>query len=83
MQKVLVKNPLPVYPLLMQIQRQTATNVYSSIAFRLVCFKSKRTKDLNVFTAFVTEFSAVAVNINRKDAANILRRIRKEKQFIA
>jgi len=83
MQKVIVKNPLLVYPLLMQIQRQIVTNEYSSSAFRLCIFKGKYTKGKNIFTSWVTASSAVAVEINRKDAANILHRLRKEKSYLA
>jgi len=83
MQKVLAKNPLSVYPLLMQIERKTVTNEYSAAAFRLCVFKGKYTKGKNIFTSWVTASSAVAVDINRKDAANILIRIRKEKSYIA
>lgn len=83
MQKVLVKNPLVAYPLLMQIERNTITNKYSSSKFRLCVFKGKYTKGKNIFTSWVSDASAVAVDVNRKDAANILRRIRKEKTFQA
>lgn len=83
MQKVLAKNPFLVYPLLMQIERNTITNDYSSSKFRLCVFKGKYTKGTNIFTSWVSDASAVAVNVNRKDAANILRRIHKEKQFVA
>lgn len=83
MQKVLVKNPLSVYSLLMQIERKTTTNEYSSTAFRLCVFKGKYTKGKNIFTSWLTASSAVAVHVNRKDAANILRRIRAEKHFVS
>lgn len=83
MQKVLVKNPFLVYSLLMQIERNTTTNEYSSSKFRLCVFKGKYTKGKNIFTSWVSDASAVAVDVNRKDAANILRRIRKEKQLSA
>ena len=81
MQKVLVKNPLAVYPLLMQIERQTVTNEYISPAFRLCVFKGKYMKGNVIFTSWVTDASAVSVNINRKEATKVLRRIREEKAF--
>jgi len=67
----------------MQIERKITTNEYSSTAFRLCVFKGKHTKGKNIFTSWVTASSAVAVDINRKDAANILVRIRKEKSLLA
>ena len=83
MQKVLVKNPLAVYPLAMQIERKTTTNEYFSTVFRLYIFKGEYMKGNVIFTSWVTDASAVSVNINRKEAAKVLRRIRKEKSFRA
>ena len=67
----------------MQIERDIVTNHYTSTAFRLCVFKGKYTKGKNIFTSWVSDASAVAVDVNRKDAANILRRIRAEKDFRA
>ena len=67
----------------MQIERKTTTNEYSAATFRLCVFKGKYTKGKNIFTSWLTASSAIAVDVNRKDAANILRRIRAEKDFLA
>ena len=76
----LVRFPCYLVPA-MQIERKTTTNEYSAATFRLCVFKGEYTKGQNIFTSWLTASSAVAVHVNRKDAANILRRIRAEKRL--
>jgi hypothetical protein len=82
MQKVVAKKAESGYTLAMQIERQATNNQYSDRYFRLYTIKGQY-KGGSIFSSWVSDATVVAVDISRKDAAKILRRIRKEKQLSA
>lgn len=72
------------YSLLMQIKRDSTYNSYQTKHFRLSTVKGKKQHvGKNIFTVFISDYSANAVYIERKEACNILRQIRREKRTIA
>jgi hypothetical protein len=66
----------------MQIERQTTRNRYVTDRFFLSTPKGKKEhQGKAVFSILISEASAQAVFVERRDAYEILRKIRREKQW--
>jgi hypothetical protein len=66
----------------MQIERQTTRTRYTTNRFALSTPKGKKENQGQVvFSVFVTDYSAQSSIVERKDAFETLRKIRREKQI--
>ena len=66
----------------MEIERQTTRTRYTSPRFSLSAPKGKKENQGQVvFSIFITECSVQSFTVGRKEAFEILRKIRRETQF--